>query len=177
MLVDADPSKELCKTCSSASNTIKRTARKKRKASVTPAKPKAALATCGAENLRATVKSTRLQVKDLEVRFKELQLKIEQQGIGISKEKDIVKIMAGQSLKATPHMTFFWLEQMKLLQSAKMGRRYHPQVIRFALLIHSKSPSAYRGLRDCGALFLPSERVLPDNKSCFKSKAGINKEC
>ena len=65
---------------------------------------------------------------------------------------------------------------MKLLQSAKMGRRYHPQVIRFALSIHSKSPSAYRELRDSGALILPSERVLRDYKNYFKPKAGISKE-
>ncbi len=133
---------------------------------------------CGPEKLRATVKSTRLQVKDLEDRLIELQSKIQQQGIGISEglEKDILKIMGGQSLEATPHMKFFWQEQMKLLQSSKMGRRYHPQIIRFALSLHGKSPSAYRELRDSGALILPSERVLRDYKNYFKPKAGINKE-
>ena len=106
MLVEDDPSKELCKTCSSAFNTIKRTARTKSKASETPAKPKASLPSCVAEKLRATVKSTRMPVKGLEDRLKELQLKIEQQGIGISEglEKDILEIMGGQSLEATPHM-------------------------------------------------------------------------
>ena len=81
--------------------------------------------------------------------------------------------MGGQNLEATPHMKFFWGQQMALLQSNKMGRRYHPQVIRFALSIHGKSPSAYR---DSGALILPSERVLRDYKNYFKPKAGINKE-
>ena len=57
-----------------------------------------------------------------------------------------------------------------------MGRRYHPQIIRFALTIHSKSPSAYRELRDSGALVLSSERVFRDYKNYFKPKAGINKE-
>ena len=84
--------------------------------------------------------------------------------------------MAGQNLEATPHMKFFWEQQMALLQSKKMGRRYHPQVIRFALSIHGKSPSAYRELQDSGALILPSERVLRDYKNYFKPKAGINKE-
>ena len=65
---------------------------------------------------------------------------------------------------------------MQLLQSKKMGRRYHPQVIRFALSIHCKSPSAYRELRDSGALILPSERVLRDYKNYFKPKTGIAKE-
>ncbi|CAB4023577.1 Transposable element P transposase [Paramuricea clavata] len=57
-----------------------------------------------------------------------------------------------------------------------MGRRYHPQIIRFALSLHGKSPSAYRELRDSGALILPSERVLRDYKNYFKPKAGINSE-
>ena len=133
------------------------------------AKPKASLASCGPDKLRATVKSTLLQVKDLEDRLQQLQLKIEQQGIGISEslEKDILKIMGGQSLEATP---------MKLLRSSKMGRRYHPQIIRFALSLHGKSPSDNRELLDSGALILPSERVLRDYNNHFKPKAGINKE-
>jgi hypothetical protein len=101
-------------------------------------------------------------MKDMEDRLQKLQQKIEQNGIGVSEtlEKDILTIMGSQNLEATPHMKFFWQEQMKLLQSSKMGRRYHPQVILFALSIHSKSPSAYRELRESGALILPSERVL-----------------
>ena len=178
IVVDAHHQKESCKPCAIASDSVKRAARKKTKSSATPAKPKASLAMCGPEKLQATVKSTRLQVKDLEDRLIELQSIIQQQGIGISEglEKDILKIMGGQSLEATPHMKFFWQEQMKLLQSSKMGRRYHPQIIRFALSLHGKSPSAYRELRDSGALILPSERVLRDYKNYFKPKAGINKE-
>ena len=53
-----------------------------------------------------------------------------------------------------------------------MGRR----VIRFALSIHSKSPSTYRELRDSGALILQSERVLRDYKNYFKPKPGISKK-
>ena len=177
-VIEKQKSKEICKPCSSAFSSVKRAARKKSKASATPAKPKASLSACGQEKFRATVISTRLQVKDLEDRLQELQLKIEKQGIGISEsiEKDILMIMSGQNLDATPHMKFFWQEQMKLLQRTKMGRRYHSQIIRFALSLHGKSPSAYRELQESGALILPSERVLRDYKNYFKPKAGISKE-
>ena len=151
----------MCKVCASASNAVNRAARKKSKAS-------ASFTDCmWAREIAATVKSTRLQVKDLEHRLQELQCKIKEQGIGISEslEKDILKIIGGQTLDATPHMKFFWQEQMNLLQSAKVGRRYHPQVIRFALSLHGKSPSAYRELRDSGALILPSERIVRDYKN------------
>ena len=73
-------------------------------------------------------------------------------------------------------MKFFWEQQIKLLQTKKMGIWYHPQVIRFAFYIHGKSPSAYRELRDSGALVLPSERVLRDYKNYFKPKDGISDE-
>jgi hypothetical protein len=84
--------------------------------------------------------------------------------------------MAGKNLEENPHMKFFWEHQMKLLQTSKMGRRYHPQIIRFALSLHAKSASAYCELRDSGALILLSERVLRDYKNYYKPKSGINKE-
>jgi hypothetical protein len=84
--------------------------------------------------------------------------------------------MAGKNLEDNPHMKLFWEQQMKLLQSSKMGRRYHPQIIRFALSLHAKSASACREVQESGALILPSERVLRDYKNYFKPKAGINKE-
>ena len=57
-----------------------------------------------------------------------------------------------------------------------MGRWYHPQIIRFALSLHKKSASAYRELRNSGALILPSERILRYYKNYFKLKAGMNQE-
>lgn len=79
--------------------------------------------------------------------------------------------MAGKNLEENPHMKFFWM----LLQTGKICRRYHPQIIRFALSLHAKSPSAYGELQESGALILPSERVLRDYKNYYKPKAGIKK--
>ena len=171
-----ETSDELCNPCSKASKQLKKTTKKRTKAS--PAKSKAPLAACGPEKLRATVKATRLECKMLKEQLQEMQERIQEQGICIDKslEEDIRKIMDGQNMNATPHMKFFWEEQMKLLQSASCGRRYHPQIIRFALSLHGKSPSAYRELRESGALVLPSERILRDYKNYFPPKAGINNE-
>lgn len=112
----------------------------------------------------------------LEEQLGELQQKIVDHGVSVDKslEEDIVQIMNGQNLEATPHMKFFWQEQIKLLQSSSSGRRYHHQIIRFALSVHGKSPATYRELRDSGALVLPSERVQRDYKNHFTPKAGIN---
>ena len=173
---NAKPKKELCKPCSITTNTLKKAASRKKKISTAPAKSKAPLSACGSEKLIATVKASRITCKQLEDRVEQLEAQIKKDGVGISDslEKDILKIMGEQNLEATPHMRFFWQQQMKLLQSKKMGRRYHPQLIRFALSLHGKSPSVYKELRDSRALILPSERILRDYKNYFKPKAGIN---
>ena len=53
-------------------------------------------------------------------------------GISGALENNILKIMGGQNLDATPHMKFFWKQQMKLLKSEKFGCHYHLQIIQFA---------------------------------------------
>jgi hypothetical protein len=85
--------------------------------------------------------------------------------------------MSGQNLDSTPHMKFFWKQQMRLLETNKMGRIYHPQVIRFAFSIHCKSPSTYieREERAETSYYLASVFLL-DYKNYFKPGAGITKE-
>ena len=180
VLFDNDVSKEQvsCQTCLKLQKKINQQQARKERTSNAPARDKAPLAACGAEKLRATVIADRIRLKDLEARLEKMQQQIEKHGVNVSKplEKDLLTIMSGQNLDSTPHMKFFWEQQMRLLQTKKMGRRYHPQVIRFALSIHCKSPSAYRELRESGALILPSERVLRDYKNYFKPGAGITEE-
>ena len=71
-----------------------------------PGQKKEPLAACGADKLRATVKAQRLECKQLD----QLQTEIKKDGVGVSEglEKDILTIMGGQNLEATPHMKFFW---------------------------------------------------------------------
>ncbi len=170
-LFDKDVSKEqvICKTCQKLQKQINQQQTRKERKSCAPAKDKASLAACSAEKLRATVEADRLRCKELEKRIENLQSKIEKHAVNVSEplEKDLLSIMSVQNLDSTPHMKFFWEQQMRLLQTNKMGRKYNPQVIRFALSIHCKSPSAYRELRESGALILPSERVLRDYKKLF----------
>ena len=168
----------ICEMCHKLQKKIAKQQGRKERKDKAPARDKAPLAACGAEKLRATVIAQRLHCKDLEAKVKVLQSQIEKHGVNVSEslERDLLTIISGQNLDATPHMKFLWEQQMQLMKSTKMGRRYHPQMIRFALSIHCKSPSAYRELRQSGALILPSERVLRDYKNYFKPGAGIKKE-
>ncbi len=49
-------------------------------------------------------------------------------------------------------------------------------MIRFCLLLHAKSPAAYKELRDSSVLVLPSQRTLQDYRNFFKPKPGFNSE-
>lgn len=141
MLVDTDHSKEACKSCASASNAAKRVARKEIKASTTPAKPKISLTACGPEKLRATVSWDTAASQRSWGSFARASAKN-----WITRDWDKRKLGEGHSQingRTNPQKRYLkWQEQIELLQSAKMGRRYHPQVIRFALSLHGKSPSA-----------------------------------
>lgn len=110
----------------------------------------------------------------LEERLNELQQKVIDHGVSVDKslKDDIVQIMNGQNLEVTPHMKFFWQEQMKFLQSSSSGRRYHPQVTRFALSVHGHLLLIERVKREwCSyPAILPSERVLRDYKNYFTQK-------
>ena len=175
---NVDEEQVICDPCKKLQKNILVQQNQRKCSSSLHAKAKAPLTACSSEKLRATVVATRLECKQLEDKIKNLQNKIEKSAVSISEplKKDLMTIMSGQNLDATPHMKFFWEQQIHLLKTKKMGRRYHSQVIRFALSIHCKSPSAYRELRESGALILPSERVLQDYKNYFRPGAGIIKE-
>ena len=105
-----NPTDQPCNPYAKTLSTLEKAARKKKKVTSAPAKCKAPLASCSSEKLVTTMKASRLECKQLEGRVKELEAKITDDGVGISGslENDILKIMGGQNLKATPHMKFFW---------------------------------------------------------------------
>ena len=69
------------------------------------------------------MKAQRLECEQLEARLDELQTEIKKDGVGVSEglEKDLPTIIGGQNLEASLHMNFFGEQQMKLLQTKKMG--------------------------------------------------------
>ncbi|XP_078487888.1 uncharacterized protein LOC144745825 [Ciona intestinalis] len=52
----------------------------------------------------------------------------------------------------------FWSEQKKLNSRENKGYRFHPELMRYALLLYSHSRRSYCLLKDSGILKLPSEK-------------------
>ena len=75
-----------------------------------------------------------------------------------------------------PFLKMFWSEQSKAFSKQKGGMRWHPMLIRFAILLHTQSPAAYNTLRQTGALKLPGESTLRDYTNAVHPQDGFNGE-
>ena len=68
----------------------------------------------------------------------------------------------------------FWEEQLKYNELRnKASMRWHPLIIKWSLLIKSKSSKAYQTMRNQGFIHLPSERTLYDYSHYLPSKLGF----
>jgi hypothetical protein len=54
--------------------------------------------------------------------------------------------------------------------------RWHPMMVRFAILVHSQSPAAYRTLRELGVIKLPAESTLRDYTNVLHPRSGFQIE-
>ena len=70
----------------------------------------------------------------------------------------------------------FWTEQKKAFKLKAHGMRWHPMMIRFAILVHSQSPSTYRTLREVGVIKLPAESTLRDYTNVLHPRSGFSVE-
>ena len=84
-------------------------------------------------------------------------------------------VIIGENI-TDPFLKMFWSEQRKAFVKQKGGMRWHPMLIRFAILIHSQSPAAYNMLRQTGALKLPGESTLRDYTNAIHPQDGFNGE-
>ena len=84
--------------------------------------------------------------------------------------------MAIKGLDPNSPKKLFLEEQLKALSVASgTGRRWHPAVIRWCLLVHRKSKAAYKYIRESGLFALPSERTLNDYRSYKPVVSGVDK--
>lgn len=93
--------------------------------------------------------------------------------LSASVHKDFQDILSASSIDE-PLAKMFWEEQVKAFSKKDRGMRWHPMMIRLAILLHCQSPSAYRTLRDTGVLKLPGESTLRDYSNVMHPEQGFN---
>ena len=64
----------------------------------------------------------------------------------------------------------------KAFASNRGGMRWHPMMIRLAILLHSCSPVAYRALKEVGVIKLPGESTLREYANVIHPSTGFNLE-
>ena len=173
-----------CQSCKERESTEVVLLERNKKTLQTPAKLKAPLSKTSTERIKLAMQAYRIENKELQDQIVKMKEAIASSSVPIDKEfsDDFVSIIKGTDpKKIPPFMKLFWEEQQKYLQSSKSGIRYHPMVIKFCLLLASKSPAAYEALRfneksQSGVLVLPSQRTLRSYKNYIRPKQGFNKE-
>ena len=128
------------------------------------------------ENKRLTSENKRLRARLLIKQELEESHELEE-----SDNKEVEELVNDASseiekLWPDPHsfQRIFWEEQLKYNKlENKASMRWHPLIIKWALLIKSQSSKAYQSMRDLGFVNLPSERTLFDYSHCVPSKLGF----
>ncbi|CAM1154841.1 Uncharacterised protein r2_g4364, partial [Pycnogonum litorale] len=133
-------------------------------------KNKAPLSKATPAQLISTLKNTREKLTESEKNVKKLVSELDNIGVNVEKQLSTTfeKIVEKDGNKFSK---LFFDEQKKRWAGSK--GRWHPMLVRYALLLHSRSPSAYRLLNETGVLKLPSERTLQDYSHAVKPACGI----
>ena len=123
---------------------------------------------------------SRAKEKSLNERIKLLEKKIQIEGVKL--DSDIHNDLQGiiecnlASVNKNSFADLFWKEQVKAFSRSSSGIRWHPMMIRFALHLHLRSPSAYNALRESKVIKLPSDRTLRYYGNIVHPRAGFKKE-
>lgn len=123
------------------------------------------------------LRDQRKRSQQLERQVRRMRSKISKESVEVTDEvhSSLVKVMEREDL-ASPLVRLFWKEQKKNFGRSASGHRWHPMIIRLAILLHSQSSQAYRSLKETGVLQLPCEATLRDYTNAINPMQGFNPE-
>ncbi|CAM1323325.1 Uncharacterised protein r2_g3187 [Pycnogonum litorale] len=136
-------------------------------------KSKANFCKASSAQLTATIKHTRNVLKESENKIDVLIKEVND--IGNMVDSKMASTFENILENQGNEFSKLFFKEQKRRWDGKSGK-WHPMLIRYALLLHSRSPSAYNLLRDTGVLHLPSDRTLRDYSQAIKSRCGLQNE-
>ncbi|PVD20611.1 hypothetical protein C0Q70_18768 [Pomacea canaliculata] len=77
---------------------------------------------------------------------------------------------------AEPLQHLFWEEQKKAFAAEGHGHRWHPVILRFAILLHIESKAVYETLTKTGLLKLPGSSTLREYTHVHEASSGFQPE-
>lgn len=135
--------------------------------------PKASLSQASHTQLEKMVKQNRCEINKMKSKINSLVKKIDEKGVLL--ENELANNFEAIVEKNGDEFFKLFFKEQKKRWLGKAGR-WHPMLIRYALLLHSRSPSAYNLLRDTGVLKLPSSKTLKDYTHYIKPQCGFQFE-
>ncbi|XP_014679242.1 PREDICTED: uncharacterized protein LOC106819095 isoform X2 [Priapulus caudatus] len=141
-----------------------------------PLGAKAPLHKLAKEKILRALRVSRQKEKRLNAEIHRIQKKLASDCVDIDSEthnglKSV--LMENTDKVKDPLMKLFWQEQVKAFGHKNKGMRWHPAMIRLAILLHSQSTHAYDTLRKTGILKLPGHSTLRDYSNVIHPKAGF----
>ncbi|XP_052129086.1 uncharacterized protein LOC127750738 isoform X2 [Frankliniella occidentalis] len=106
--------------------------------------------------------------------YKSVNLELQSSGVNIDEKLGEYFAELVRQERLSPVMHLFLQQQLKSAsKKSSKGMRWHPAMIRFALLIKSTSSAAYDAMRQTGMIHLPGERTLFDYSHAVPREEGL----
>ena len=137
------------------------------------------LHTVSREKLKSAVKDLRKREACLRKELDKIKESIKTESVSVEPDmhSELNRVMTEHQADIHDDLAkLFWQEQSKAFQTKEKGMKWHPMMIRLALLIHSRGPAVYKTLRDTGVLKLPGETTLRDYTNYVQPQTGFNPE-
>ena len=120
---------------------------------------------------------SRAKQKAMEEKIKIIEVKIKNESVNLQSNvhKDLKQIIDEnvQAFDKDSFESLFSEEQLNAFNRNPLANRWHPMMIRFALYLHLRLPSAYQALRESKVIHLPWERTLRDYTNVVHPDIGI----
>ncbi|XP_078495130.1 uncharacterized protein LOC108950140 isoform X2 [Ciona intestinalis] len=88
---------------------------------------------------------------------------------------DIIELYHKENDEMNDWQKMFFSNQCQNAKTSPKQRRYHPDVIRWAIELYARSPAAYNQLKTSGVLTLPSSKTLQQYRNMASNSSGINR--
>ena len=164
-----------CKPCHQIQSMLEARVRHQRETEEKPLHPNAPLRTIARKKLENALKTERKKQKILQAKLEKMKNELDHQSVDMTKELHAdLKKSVEEGVINDPLAKLFWEEQVKAFQKPNRGMRWHPTMVRLAILLRCQSKAAYATLRNTGILKLPGESTLKDYTNAVLPQAGFN---
>ena len=169
---------EPCNACKEALKLVKRKYHRSLLSERQEMKKFSPLSSASKTRLANALKITRMQKIKAQKQLKDIKSCLQNDSVKVSQDahNKFKQMLDSCEMEEGSFVKKFWEEQQKAFQRRSGGMRWHPMMVRFAVLLHSQSPSSYRSLRELGVLKLPAESTLRDYTNVLHPQSGFQLE-